>query len=197
MKTTPSLLTLALGLLLVNPAFADNDAVSAREHYSRATTAYDLGKFAEAAREFEQAYRLKNDPALLFNIAQAYRFDGRYQQALFSYRAFLRRLPAASNRRQVETSMTELQEILDKQKASDSHPPTGTLPPARTDGDDSDATQTSIVSTSPQGKKPLYKKWWLWTTVGGVVAVGLGVGLGLGLTSTTNARTLSPVGGGL
>jgi hypothetical protein len=32
--------------------------------------------------------------------------------------------------------------------------------------------------------KPVYKKWWLWTIVGGVaVGAALGVGLGLGLSN--------------
>jgi hypothetical protein len=30
----------------------------------------------------------------------------------------------------------------------------------------------------------VYKKWWLWTTVGGVVVVGAAVGLGVALSST-------------
>ena len=36
-----------------------------------------------------------------------------------------------------------------------------------------------IAGFAPPEEKPWYKKWWLWTSVGGVVAVGLGVGLGL------------------
>lgn len=32
---------------------------------------------------------------------------------------------------------------------------------------------------------PLYKKWWLWTTVGVVVAAGVGIGLGVGLSQPT------------
>ena len=48
-------------------------------------------------------------------------------------------------------------------------------------------------------KKPVYKKWWLWTTVGLVAAagVGLGVGLGLGLSSGPPKGTLGTVGLGL
>jgi hypothetical protein len=34
--------------------------------------------------------------------------------------------------------------------------------------------------------KPLYKRWWLWTTVG-IVAAGVGVGLGVGLSPRTEA----------
>jgi len=178
------------------PARAD-DAATAREHYTRASNAYDLGRFGEAAKEFEAAYELKNDPALLFNIGQAYRFDGQNQKALLAYRAYLRRLPSASNRAQVESSMAELQELIDKQKATESHPPTGTLAP---NGESNVVVVAPPPPLSPQPRPqtPLYKKWWLWTVVGGAVAVGLGVGLGVGLSGgDTNARTLPPVGGGL
>ena len=42
--------------------------------------------------------------------------------------------------------------------------------------------------------KPLYKKWWLWTAVGGVVVVGVAVGVGLafGLPKFTSEL---PIGG--
>jgi hypothetical protein len=40
------------------------------------------------------------------------------------------------------------------------------------------------VVVGPPPRQPVYKKWWLWTIVVGVVAVGVGVGLGVGLTSS-------------
>jgi len=48
----------------------------------------------------------------------------------------------------------------------------------------------------PVDKRPVYKKWWLWTTVGLVAAagVGLGVGLGLGLSSGPPKGSLGTVG---
>jgi hypothetical protein len=40
----------------------------------------------------------------------------------------------------------------------------------------------------------VYKKWWLWTIVGGaVVAVGLGVGLGVGLSSSAPSSRLGTI----
>ncbi len=37
------------------------------------------------------------------------------------------------------------------------------------------------AAEAPPQKAPVYKKWWLWTTVGAVVVAGAGVGLGIGL----------------
>jgi hypothetical protein len=42
--------------------------------------------------------------------------------------------------------------------------------------------QTTTAVASLPSSKPVYKKWWLWTIVGGVaVATGVGVGLGVAL----------------
>ncbi|HEX6835694.1 MAG TPA: tetratricopeptide repeat protein [Polyangia bacterium] len=101
----------------------------AREHYQEGTKAYDLGRFDDAAREYEQAYEAKDDPALLFNIAQAYRFGKRYDKAILSYRSYLRRVPDAPNRAEIQSIMVELQRLLDEQKKTESKPPTDTLQP--------------------------------------------------------------------
>src|SRR5262245_1500189 len=65
----------------------DKDAkATAKEHYLRGTSFYDLGKYREAIAEFEAAYQLKNDPAFLYNLAQSYRLAGDPEQALHFYR---------------------------------------------------------------------------------------------------------------
>jgi tetratricopeptide (TPR) repeat protein len=48
------------------------------------------------------------------------------------------------------------------------------------------AASVTIEHPAPPAtaKKPLYKKWWLWTAVGGVVVVGAAIGLGVGLSSS-------------
>src|SRR4051812_33956411 len=85
-------------LLLAGGAFADEAAQKAKEHYQRGTTLYDLQRYVEAAGEYEQAYELKHEPALLFNIGQAYRLAGDAQRAIGAYRSYLRRVPDSPNR---------------------------------------------------------------------------------------------------
>ena len=41
------------------------------------------------------------------------------------------------------------------------------------------------------GEAPVYRRWWLWTTVAAVVVVGAGVGLGIGLTRTPAAPSVA------
>src|ERR1700748_3457297 len=79
-------------LLPLALAHADNVGV-ARDHYREGTKLFDIGHYLEAAREYEKAYEAKEDPALLFNIGQAYRGAGDYTDAIRAFRSFVRRSP--------------------------------------------------------------------------------------------------------
>jgi hypothetical protein len=55
-------------------------------------------------------------------------------------------------------------------------------------------TSNTLVATAPPPRKtPVYKKWWLWTAVGGVVVVGVAVGLGVGLSGSSGPATFPRV----
>ncbi|HEY2744147.1 MAG TPA: tetratricopeptide repeat protein [Polyangia bacterium] len=117
------------------PARADNDSdrALAREHYLKGSRAFDLGAFDEAIREYSAAYRIKDDPALLYNLGQANRLAGHVAEALRSYKVYLSREPEAANRAEVEAKIAELQNLIDQQsKSKGMRPdqPTSKLPPA-------------------------------------------------------------------
>jgi tetratricopeptide (TPR) repeat protein len=101
-------------------AAAQSPSESAREHYRKGTTYYDLSRYREAAEEYAAAYEAVQDPAFLYNIAQAYRFAGDHAHALSSYKAYLRRVPDASNRDEIEGRIRTLEKQVaaDKQKAA-------------------------------------------------------------------------------
>jgi tetratricopeptide (TPR) repeat protein len=180
---------LVLLSLISSTAFAD-DAAVAREHYKKGTRLYELNKFADAAAEYEQAYQAKDDPALLFNIGQAYRFDGQNKKALLAYKQYLRKLPEAGNRAEVEKHIAALEKLVEDEKRSTSSPPTETIPPPH------EAAPAAAVSAAPvKAEKPIYKKWWLWTTVGlGAAALAIGLGVGLTQASSPTERTLPTIG---
>lgn len=96
-------------VLVCQPARADDKLATAREHYRAATAAYEVGQFDEAIKEFSEAYKLKTDPTILFNLAQAYRLAGRKQDALRQYRMYLVKVPNAPNRAEVEQRIAELE----------------------------------------------------------------------------------------
>ncbi|MGH8324723.1 MAG: tetratricopeptide repeat protein, partial [Steroidobacteraceae bacterium] len=73
-------------LLLVaayGPAIADE--TDAKPLYNRAATAYALGRYSEAAKLFERVFELKQDPAVLYDAAQAHRLAGEKLKALVLY----------------------------------------------------------------------------------------------------------------
>jgi len=118
---------------LAPPARAQqSEQEQAREHYKKGLAAYNLGQYSEAAAEFEAAYRLFLDPALLFNIAQANRMNGELEKALNGYRAFLRTAPPATqNRAQAERWRQELEkEVAHARASAPAANPTPTVVPA-------------------------------------------------------------------
>jgi tetratricopeptide (TPR) repeat protein len=185
-------------------------ATTARDHYKRGTTMFDLGRYLDAAKEYEAAFELKDDPVLLFNIAQAYRLGRSYPDAARSYRAYLRRLPEAKNRDEVLARLREMQSLADQQARSEQKPPVGTAPLSDTKQEPAPETApirsvttsqppaqalnqsaaTSPRETPRRADRPVYKKWWLWTIVGGVVAAGVVVGVTVAVLS--NESTFNP-----
>lgn len=76
----------AVVCLAASPGLGADNKSAAKDHYDKATTEYALAHYLEAAKEFEQAFALKPDPALLYNVAQAYRLAGEKAHALEIYR---------------------------------------------------------------------------------------------------------------
>ena len=79
-------LVVVVGLISGGPASrslgAADETSAAREHAQKGKAFMDLGKYSEAAAEYEAAYAAKPDPALLLNLAQAYRLAGNADKAL-------------------------------------------------------------------------------------------------------------------
>jgi tetratricopeptide (TPR) repeat protein len=118
-----------IALVMLSARARADGLAEAKQHYDRGTTLYDLQRFVEAAHEYEQAYELIHDPALLFNIGQAFRFGGDYAKAIGAFRSYLRRLPDAENREEVMLRIAEMQKHLDEQKTLNEKPPEGTIAP--------------------------------------------------------------------
>jgi tetratricopeptide (TPR) repeat protein len=108
--------TLLVALLALHSvAFAD-ELTSAREHYRKATKAFELGLFDEAIREYTEAYRIKDDPAILYNLGQAHRLAQHPAEALHFYKMYLSKQPDAPNRAEVESKIDTLQKLVEQQQ---------------------------------------------------------------------------------
>jgi tetratricopeptide (TPR) repeat protein len=169
------------------PVREDPLSRDARSAYEEGITEYNLGHFAEALVAFERGYRVKHDPAFLFNIGQCQRQLHKSREAAQSYRAFLRESPTAPNRAEVERLAATMDQEVAREAAN--QPPMGVTPPA----DATPRTEVVVVTQPPPPPPPPKRRTGLWIGlgVGGAVVIGLAVGLGVGLSSTSNAPAAS------
>ncbi len=87
-----------------------------KQHYEKATRAYDVQKYAEAVDEYQKAYEIGGDPAMLYNVAQSYRLNDQLGEALRFYRRYLQRSPNARNREDVERKIADLDKVVEERR---------------------------------------------------------------------------------
>jgi tetratricopeptide (TPR) repeat protein len=167
---------------------ADDVATQAKRLFVTGRQHFDLGEYTDALKDFKEGYRLNDDPVYLYNIAQCERLLGHDNEALRAYQVYLQRSPDAPNRDEVERKIAALREAVAAHKEAGSKPPNQVLSP------DAQANAPSSPELTAEKKrtsehKPVYKKWWLWTTIGIVAVAGAGVGLGIGLSRTGSSGT--------
>ena len=66
--------------------------------------------------EYQKAYEIGGDPAMFYNVAQAFRLNGQVSEALHAYRRYLQRSPNARNRPDVERKIGELERTLETRR---------------------------------------------------------------------------------
>lgn len=172
-----------------------NNADEARAHYKKGLSYYALQKYAEAANEYEAAFELEPDPALLYNAAQAHRLASNKTRALALYQSYLRLFPGQTNRNDVQRHIAALKTAIESDAKSRSNTPTdpigpttNNLPEPKPEPPKPEPQPQPQVIVAPPPSQPARKiKPWVWGILAGgvvVLGVGLGVGLGLGLSRT-------------
>jgi tetratricopeptide (TPR) repeat protein len=164
-------------------AVADDATTKAKELYQQGQAHYAVGEYEAAAEAYQNAYKLKQDPALLFNAAQAQRLAGNLDRALTLYRNYLRFHPNVANRAEVESRISQLEQQIEEARAAKVAPPPTEPAPPLAEGRPLTTTGTTAATTeappvltavpAPSEPRPLYKRPWVWAVVGGVVATGV------------------------
>ena len=148
------------------------------------------GQYKEARRLYEAAYALRSDPLLLYNLARVLHKSGHPAEAVDYYQRYLDAgAEGVEENHHKSTQLMEQARIEAGQQAA--HPV-----PLEAGQQAMHSVPLAVTPVKPTEQVvPLYKKWWLWTTVG-IAAVGLGVGLGSGLAARrpdlTGASEVSP-----
>jgi tetratricopeptide (TPR) repeat protein len=193
-------------VVFVSSAHADKTG-QAKSLFDEASAAFALGKFADAAQLYERAFELKPDPALLYNAAQAHRIAGNRDRALLLYRNYVRVFGArVHNVDEVEKQIARLEEAIETDSHAATSPPTNPIPlgsaeapsaepraaasdpPAATKSPEPAAVPALTLEAKAAPRRPAYKRWWVWTIVGGAAAA-LAIGLGVGLTRPASVST--------
>ena len=183
---------LLLGPIALGRADSNNTSQEAREHYEHANAYYGLGNYPKAAEEFEKAFELKHDPALLYNAAQSQRLAGNKPRALLLYQNLLRVYSSRiTNAAEISRHISELEKAIAGDESSRASPPVAPLPvgkeivpapaspppPVETTAPE----PAAVVVAAPPPPRPLVKRGWFWGTVVGVVVVA-GAAVALGVT---------------
>ncbi|MEO8213834.1 MAG: tetratricopeptide repeat protein [Myxococcales bacterium] len=100
-----------------------------KQHYEKATRAYDVQKYSEAVDEYQKAYEIGGDPAMLYNVAQSYRLADQLSEALRFYRRYLQRSPNARNREDVERKIFDLEKTIEERRRAAAAVPAGPVAP--------------------------------------------------------------------
>jgi len=175
------------------PARADRKRVKqARQSFEMGKKAYTLGDFDKAIELWKEGYELKDDPILLYNIAQAYRQKGDAAKAIFYYRGYLRDAPQARNRAEVEGRMAELQRGIDEAERAAQPAPTPVPPPALPPPTEVAPAPPPLVPVAPPPHDDDEPRPGKGMRVAGIVTVGVGVAaLGAATFFGLRARSLA------
>ena len=143
------------------PARADDPAMrAAKRHFERGEKLFALGKFDDALDEYQKAFDARAIPDFLFNIGQCYRNLGDLDQAIFSFKKYLKLEPDAPNK----DAVTKLIDELEDKRARENGAKLVAAP------------REGGGPAPPPQATPIYKRWWFWTAAS-VVVVGSGVGI--------------------
>ncbi len=104
--------------LAQTPTLTAAQKAEAKAAYESGKNKYALGKYEEAAADFEKAYAISSQPAILYNMAQAYRLSGKTERALTLYKSYRSFDPESPFRDEINQRITELQKAVDDQKAA-------------------------------------------------------------------------------
>lgn len=110
---------LVLGMVLLlgsTAALADSVTARAKAAALAGKKAFDTNDFTTAIERYEEAYRLKPAPALLFNLAQSHRRAGHLDDAISYFRRYLETNPSKAHADAVEKLIAQVEAERDAQR---------------------------------------------------------------------------------
>ncbi len=186
----------------------------AHEVYQAGATAYRDGFYADAERAFRDVYELIGTPEVLYNIAVALEKQRKWGPAASVLQAYLRDSKREKDPRAIAARIVELHQRQQEQDEQDAierrKPPSESPQPVPNeathrqqmaalglrgvDWEASPPPRSMAVSLLPSAAPPpptevvpLYRRWWLWVAIGGMVAAATTVAVALSVSASRTA----------
>jgi tetratricopeptide (TPR) repeat protein len=159
------------------------DQEQAARQEKEAKQLHRLGRFDEALRLYEAAFRLGGRPGTLFNMANCNVQLGQlaspgpmqavhYRRAIYFFQRYLALATSEPRRAEIEALIRDLEQRTARAQAAQS-----SAAPAA-------ASTVTVPSTADAGEapsRPFYRRWYVWAGVAAVVAAGVTLGVVYGV----------------
>src|SRR5262245_51186204 len=195
-----------LVLMCANGARADNNPlakpsdVRAVEHLTTGNRHYRVREFDRAIEEFKAGSLVEDAPVFLYNLGQAYRQLGKYEDAIWHYERFLARArPTGPLKEAVEEFIRTMRDELSKaatrrEPVEPAPPPTSPEVHAASAPNVGRGTDASSREVTVAGGLSTRRKVAIGAGVGGLAVAAVGVVLGVRARGfEEDAHTLCPM----
>jgi len=150
---------------------------AAKPFLNAGVAAYSAGDYEKAAREFEFAYKIDPQPAVLYAWAQSLRLGNRCSEAIALYRRYLATEPNEAQTAAAQSGISRCEEVRSPELVTEAESPLPEPPPP----------DRIEPVPAPEGRQP---RAWYADPVGGALVIGgavsLGIGAGLLVRSSQN-----------
>ena len=132
-RTVTSAVAFFLSVFLFVPTgwaqLSRSDQEAAKAHFLAGSSYYESANYADAVKEFNEAYRLSKRPDLLYNIALCYERLSDYDNAISTLKRYLIEKPTAPDRNIIESRVQNLERLREIRNAPPAPLPTIPSPP--------------------------------------------------------------------
>jgi tetratricopeptide (TPR) repeat protein len=139
-----------------------------------ATAAFRMGRYAEAAGKYDEAFALRPDPALLYNAAQSYRLAGNQARALEHYRNYVGLYPDCASAEDARGHVSRLTKVVEDRRSPPAIAPAPVPAIASPPTSQDSAGVPLLARPAPapdDAKRSLTQETWFWVALGAAAAV--------------------------
>lgn len=168
----------------------DMSDAQARGHFRLGAEAYEQGRFADAAQEFEIAYGMSGRAQLLYNVYLAYRDAQDSPNAARALRGYLAAVQDAPDREHLQARLTALEATVTADQEAEAARTAQDLEQRRQlEEAERRALEAEMRAQQGGGGVTTSRPWWPWLVVGGGVVLAA-VGGALAAVAGSDADAL-------